>query len=130
MQNVTTACSKCSDTAQATTGWEVQETIEVPSFINCHWCDRRDVWDTRTIMRRVKVAEDQGYQVGDQVYALNVRQTTSRMGARHTTTRRHMEVAQVGEDRKGRYYRLRKPGTSSRGGQVRWREKDLEPVEG
>lgn len=71
------------------------------------------------------------FTIGQQVAAKNSRQNLGRNGGTTTPTRKVMEIAQVIEETPiigGRGYKLRKPGSTSKGGQTIWLEKDLEAI--
>ena len=123
-----TACTACTDAVLATGGYEAIETITIPSFIDCRFCGRNDFRSGRTIIRPVTVT---GFQVGDVVLAHTIRQTTGRGGGRHGAVARRMEIGSVVEhegDRfraAGTYYRLRRVGAKTKGGEVLWSAEDL-----
>jgi len=128
MQNTnTTACTACTDSVLAD-GYEAVETITLQSFIDCRFCGRKDFWSGRTIVRPVDKAA--GFQVGDVVLAHTVRQGRGLTGRPSTSTRR-MEIGAVVEHEgngireAGTYYRLRRPGAKTQGGEVLWSAEDL-----
>ena len=123
----TTACTACTADVLATGKFEAVETITVPAFIDCKFCGRNDFRSGRTIVRPVTAT---GFQVGDAVLVQTARQGRGLTG-RPSVATRQMEIGAVVEHEgsrtreAGTYYRLRRPGAKTRGGQVLWAAKDL-----
>ena len=129
MQNTnTTACTACAARLDAAE-YVTVEVIDLPAFIDCTFCDRKDFRSGRSIVRPVDKATE--FQVGDVVLAHTIRQTTGRGGGRNGAVARRMEIGSVVEhegDRfraAGTYYRLRRVGAKTKGGEVLWSAEDL-----